>query len=303
VTEPHAPRLCADCGGELGEAARFCGHCGAPVDPRATGASGEPSGRTAGRRPLWLWLWLGVAAAVATALVAGALGLSRVVTDDDGQKAELVALQREVQSLRAAVRRLTATTASLGRRVGAQETAAKAGLAPVAARTLRSVYTIETAEGSGSGWAAWTQGGATFVITADHVVEDAAKVTVRQRESRWTGTVVETDPVDDLALVRVDREIGPPLWQDASVQPTPSVGDTLLLIGSPYGLEGTVTTGVVSRITYNEIQTDAAANPGNSGGPAVDRLGRVVGVLLSGGGENLNFAVPIRRACVVIRDC
>jgi S1-C subfamily serine protease len=93
------------------------------------------------------------------------------------------------------------------------------------------------------------------------------------------------------------------LWQDPNVQPTPIVGETLLLVGSPYGLEGTVTTGVVSRITYNEIQTDAAANPGNSGGPAVDRQGRVVGVLLSGGGQNLNFAVPIKRACIRIRDC
>jgi S1-C subfamily serine protease len=51
------------------------------------------------------------------------------------------------------------------------------------------------------------------------------------------------------------------------------------------------------------IQTDAAANPGNSGGPAVDRKGRVVGVLVSGGGENINFAVPIRRLCGSLRDC
>ena len=74
-------------------------------------------------------------------------------------------------------------------------------------------------------------------------------------------------------------------------------------LGSPYGLEGAVTEGVVSRITYNSIQTDAAANPGNSGGPAVDREGQVVGVLLAGGGENLNFAVPIQRACVTLRTC
>ncbi|HEU0337263.1 MAG TPA: trypsin-like peptidase domain-containing protein [Gaiellaceae bacterium] len=72
---------------------------------------------------------------------------------------------------------------------------------------------------------------------------------------------------------------------------------------SPYGLEGTVTTGIVSRVTDNEIQTDAAANPGNSGGPAIDREGGVVGVLLAGGGENLNFTVPVRRACVRLRRC
>ena len=51
------------------------------------------------------------------------------------------------------------------------------------------------------------------------------------------------------------------------------------------------------------IQTDAAANPGNSGGPALDRNGRVVGVLVSGAGENINFAVPIGRACARLRRC
>ena len=85
------------------------------------------------------------------------------------------------------------------------------------------------------------------------------------------------------------------LWQKPFL-PKPQAGDQLLLIGSPYGLEGTVTTGVVSRVTSKAIQTDAAANPGNSGGPAVDKQGRVVGILVSGGGENLNFAVPIERS-------
>jgi serine protease Do len=95
----------------------------------------------------------------------------------------------------------------------------------------------------------------------------------------------------------------PSLWQRPDLSLSPLVGDQLLLLGSPYGLEGTVTTGIVSRITYDAIQTDAAANPGNSGGPAVDRQGHVVGVLLAGGAENLNFTVPIQRACVTLRAC
>jgi S1-C subfamily serine protease len=66
---------------------------------------------------------------------------------------------------------------------------------------------------------------------------------------------------------------------------------------------GTVTTGVVSRVTKKVVQTDAAANPGNSGGPALDKHGNIVGVLVSGGGENINFAIRIDRACVKIRDC
>jgi S1-C subfamily serine protease len=60
---------------------------------------------------------------------------------------------------------------------------------------------------------------------------------------------------------------------------------------------------VVSRVTRDAIQTDAAANPGNSGGPAIDAKGRVVGVLVGGGGENVNFAVPIGRVCAKLRDC
>jgi S1-C subfamily serine protease len=81
------------------------------------------------------------------------------------------------------------------------------------------------------------------------------------------------------------------------------VGDELLLVGSPLGYEGSITSGVVGRVASDEIQTDAAAYPGISGGPAVDENGQVVGVLVSGEGENLNFAVPINKACVKLRRC
>lgn len=231
------------------------------------------------------------------------LGYRQLGSEQDDQREAVAALANRVQRLERSTARLGEQASALAGKVDDLQAAAAAGLAPVAARTLRSVYTIETPDGSGSGWAAWTEGGGTFLITANHVVAGVKRVTVRQRASSWTGTVTRTDRVNDLALVRVSKALGPPLWPDASVQPTPRVGDTLVLVGSPYGLEGTVTTGVVSRITYNEIQTDAAANPGNSGGPAVDKGGRVVGVLLSGGGENLNFTVPIKRACIAIRDC
>src|SRR5205823_12893547 len=85
-----------------------------------------------------------------------------------------------------------------------------------------------------------------------------------------------------------------PLWQKPR-RGAPAVGDELLLAGRPFALSGTVTTGVVSRVTKKLVQTDAAANPGNSGGPAVDKQGRVVGVLVAGGGENINFAIRIDR--------
>ena len=196
--------------------------------------------------------------------------------------------------------RLRATNKSLSQ--------TKAGVAPLAARILRSVFTIETPSGLGTGWAAWSEQGFTYLVTANHVVADAVAagahdVTVRQKGRSWKGVIGRTDPVNDLAVVQVNGTIAPPLWQTPNPALSPLPGDTLLLVGSPYGLEGTVTTGAVSRVSYDSIQTDAAANPGNSGGPAVDTRGQVVGVLLSGGGENLNFAVPIQRACVSIRTC
>jgi S1-C subfamily serine protease len=130
------------------------------------------------------------------------------------------------------------------------------------------------------------------------------KVTLKRNSGSWAAEVVKRNADRDLAVLRVEgRPIGAkPLWQKPLAN-KPRVGETLVLVGSPFGLGGTVTSGVVSRVRPKEIQTDAAANPGNSGGPAVDRKGRVVGVLVAGGGENLNFAVPILRLCGSLRRC
>lgn len=219
------------------------------------------------------------------------------------QEDQVAALESDVSRLEETTAGFAAANAALGKRLGAQEKATARGIATLAVRTLRSVFTLETPGGTGSAWAAWTEDGNTYLVSAAHVVDRYRTVALKRRGGRWTGRVRAVDKTNDLAVVEVRGEVAPPLWQDARQQAHPSVGETLMLVGSPFGLEGTVTTGIVSRVTYNKIQTDSAASPGNSGGPAVDRLGRVVGILLSGEGENLNFVVPIRRACVAIRDC
>jgi S1-C subfamily serine protease len=143
------------------------------------------------------------------------------------------------------------------------------------------------------------------LITANHVVEDSSpSVTLSRAGQSWQGEVTAQDAKNDLAVIHLDaRPAGAdPLWQKPK-RGVPSVGDELLLAGSPFGLSGTVTTGVVSRVTPKLVQTDAAANPGNSGGPAVDKQGRVVGVLVAGGGENINFAIRIDRMCAKLRSC
>jgi S1-C subfamily serine protease len=176
---------------------------------------------------------------------------------------------------------------------------------PVAARALKSVFTIEAGPNLGTAFAAWRTSRGTFFITADHVVAGHdGRVSLERKSGSWEGEIVRRDPKNDLALVRADGRPGGarPLWQRPR-RSKPRTGEQLLLVGSPYGLGGTVTTGIVSRVTRKAIQTDAAANPGNSGGPAVDRKGRVVGVLVGGGGQNINFAIRIERACAKLRGC
>jgi S1-C subfamily serine protease len=298
------PNRCPSCGAPTRADARFCGTCGTQFEE--TQEPQRPSGarwRTVG----WCALALIAAAAATTAVVS----LDKSSTERTARLQQAAQLQAGIDQMQSEVRALSARNAALAHRLAGTEKSllqTQAGVAPLAAKILRSVFTIVTPDGLGTGWAAWTMQGLTYIITANHVVADALaggthNVTVRQKGRSWRGVIAATDSVNDLAAIQVDGKIAPPLWQLPNDSLSPLPGDTLLLVGSPYGLEGTVTTGIVSRVTYDAIQTDAAANPGNSGGPAVDAQGNVVGVLLSGGAENLNFTAPIQRACVTIRKC
>ena len=225
------------------------------------------------------------------------------------QHAEYVALSHKLSAQVRAMKSGNARLAGSVKRTQKQLKRKDAGIAPLASRALRSVFTIETPDGRlGAGFAGWAEDDATYFVTANHVVAGGPNynnyVTVKRKGGSWQGEIAGQDAKNDLAVIRVAAH--PPgadtLWQRPEAN-TPRPGDQLLLIGSPYGLEGTVTTGIVSRVIKRYIQTDAAANPGNSGGPAIDRQGHVVGVLVSGGGENLNFAVRIDLVCQKLRAC
>ncbi|KZR65790.1 MULTISPECIES: trypsin-like peptidase domain-containing protein [Prochlorococcus] len=166
----------------------------------------------------------------------------------------------------------------------------------------------ERERGQGSGVVIDDQG---LVLTNAHVVErvDAVSVTLADGDQH-DGSVVGTDPVTDLALVRLDRGTRPeaaPLGDSDALE----VGDWAIALGTPYGLERTVTLGIVSSLHRNIsslgfsdkrldlIQTDAAINPGNSGGPLVNGRGEVIGIntlVRSGPGAGLGFAIPINLA-------
>jgi S1-C subfamily serine protease len=248
------------------------------------------------------------AVAVGVALLALGASMFVLVRQASVLSSERSARRAEIGKLQKEVTRLESRDVALSGRLGSAEKTLKrraTGIAPLASRVLKSVFTLETDRGLGSGFVAWRDSDASYLITANHVVEgQLGDVSIRRKGGAWSGEVLATDPKHDLALIRMDAKPAGavPLWQKPR-RALPKTGDELLLVGSPYGLYGTVTTGIVSRVTSTAIQTDAAANPGNSGGPALDKQGHIVGVLVSGGGENINFAIPIRQVCKKLRAC
>jgi S1-C subfamily serine protease len=181
-----------------------------------------------------------------------------------------------------------------------------------------SDVTIPESQGSGFVWDA--QG---HIVTNDHVVQGAKEIRVTFSDGvELPAEVVGADPDSDLAVIKVD----PALIELAPAEPGAidevTVGQRAIAIGNPFGLEGTMTSGIVSAIGRSipaltgfsiplAIQTDAAINPGNSGGPLLNERGQVIGVnaqIRSDAGVNsgVGFAIPInivqRVAPALIRD-
>jgi putative serine protease PepD len=170
----------------------------------------------------------------------------------------------------------------------------------------KGVVEITAGQGQGSGFVYDGEG---HIVTNAHVVEGATSVSVKFWNGKtFDAQVVGTDASTDLAVLKVSApasELFPLSLGDSSKL---AVGDAVVAIGSPFGLEGTVTSGIVSALHRemtspnhfaidNSIQTDAAINHGNSGGPLLNGQGKVVGVNSqiesnSGGNEGVGFAIP-----------
>lgn len=158
-----------------------------------------------------------------------------------------------------------------------------------------------------------------YILTNDHVVQGADKVTVRLQDGREFNGTVKRDFKSDLALIKIDAT-GLPSAQLADSAKA-KVGQWAIAFGSPFGLNDTMTVGIVSSLHRNQqigaggnaryyaslIQTDASINPGNSGGPLVDLYGRVVGINVaiespSGGSVGIGFAIPSNTAKYVMEQ-
>ncbi|MGV9412583.1 trypsin-like peptidase domain-containing protein [Nocardia sp. NPDC003693] len=287
-------------------------HFGGPGGPIGPGAPGQPGGYPGGPAPKKSMRTGLVAGAVALALfsggIGGAVGALATRADDGG----------------------TTITNALDapRQVNEVANAPAGSVQAVAQKVLPSVVMIRVAgnqaEGEGSGVVLSTDG---KILTNNHVVSGAgpnARMEVAFSDgSTAPATLIGADPVSDLAVIKVTDKKGlVPIELGASSNL--QVGQSVVAIGSPLGLAGTVTTGIVSALNrpvstsgeassqgavINAVQTDAAINPGNSGGALVDMNGKLIGINTaiatlgvseSAGGQSgsigLGFAIPVDQA-------
>ncbi len=252
----------------------YVGHVPPPPPP----VSGRPRGRS-----MWLMVLLAVV------LVASSAGITYLITtqQDDSTTPTTVASASADQN---------ATPIAVG----------EEPVADAAEVILPSVVQIQSADGVGSGVIYDSDG---LIITAAHVVAGNDTVTVRFNDGEQVqGTVLGGTSDADVALVKVDRT--GLQAAELALDNTPRVGQMAIAIGSPWDLQGTVTSGIVSAVNQpigclqpggncrSLLQTDAAINPGNSGGALVDRQGRLLGINVSifsasGANDGVGFAVPV----------
>ena len=174
-------------------------------------------------------------------------------------------------------------------------------------RDLFGLNVFEVPQGTGSGFI-WDQQG--HVVTNYHVIKDANAVQVTLSDNTmWDGALVGAEPSKDLAVLRISAPAHALTPSTIGTSKDLRVGQKVFAIGNPFGLDYTLTTGIISalgrsipsfgnRTIEGVIQTDAAINPGNSGGPLLDSAGRLIGVTTqiaspSGASTGIGFAVPV----------
>lgn len=242
-----------------------------------------------------------MAVVTALALFAGGIGLGWLVGSEPPAPSELEVAAATTTTTVAPIDPPPTVTPSPSPPIAPQDLSDEP-VADVAESLLPSVVQIELGQGVGSGVIFDSDG---LILTAAHVVEGRVGVTVRlSTGERLTGSVLGADSLNDIAVLEVDRT-GLPAAPLALDEPA-RVGQLAVALGSPWGLDSTVTAGIVSAVDrsldgQSVIQTDASINPGNSGGPLADRLGRVIGINVSifttsGANDGVGFAVPIDRA-------
>jgi putative serine protease PepD len=171
-----------------------------------------------------------------------------------------------------------------------------------------SVFQLEAGGSQGTAFVVASDEARSRLLTSYHVIAEAWRsyrrnVRLTGVEASAIGTIEAVDVEADLAVIDVEAT-----WSSLEVAPSqPETGEEVLVLGSPMGLEGTITRGVVSGTREGFLQLSAAVSPGSSGSPVLDAEGRVLAVVswkfTEQGAEGLSFAVPIKKACEKLLRC
>lgn len=255
----------------------------------------------AGGRGVAFGLRPALAAVMAVVVVGIPAAMANVIIRDEGVDQQALAAQaRDNQELR---QRITSLEARLN---GQPDWIA------TVRRVEPSVLTVETSTGLGSAWVAHSDSTGSDLVTNFHVVAEAwnagvSEVDVKQGDRTIKGVISRVDRDNDLAIVHVTERFA----SLPAVVSRPELGSTVMAVGSPLGLAGSLSIGVVSG--YRSIdgsdymQFSAPISPGNSGGPVVDSHGRVVAVAAAkfegSGVEALSLAIPVQTVCTMLVAC
>jgi S1-C subfamily serine protease len=183
-------------------------------------------------------------------------------------------------------------------------------------RSFFNLNPEEIPQGSGSGFV-WDNSG--YIVTNFHVIQNASRVTVTLQDgSAWDARVIGVEPDKDLAVLHIEAPSEHLFPVDLGDSSQLEVGRKVIAIGNPFGLDTTLTVGVVSalgreinsvtrRRIRDVIQTDAAINPGNSGGPLLNSLGQLIGVNTaiyspSGASSGIGFAIPVNTVKAIVPE-
>ncbi len=283
-------RSCSSCGRETSH--RFCPGCGTPA------AEQKPRAKPSRVRILFVLLTV----LALTGIAVGVAAYASLGSTKD-------ALQRDLQSSRTQVLALESNLQ--GVRTELEEIRGKLGLsldaAAISKAAMPSVFKVETRRGSGTAFVVASDGTTSTLLTNFHVVADAyqarGEIHVVKEELSWPASVTAVYVDDDVAVLHVGTGF-PALPAHTGVV---NQGDAVAVIGAPLGIEGTVTTGIVSRAEPEVLQISAPVNPGNSGGPVLDREGRVIGIAtfkaVGIGIEGIGGAVRMNLVCTRTGAC
>lgn len=287
---------------------RFCTQCGSPLDasgqcPVHGDRDAQPPAEAQRRDPRPL-----LAGAAVVLLVLSLVGGILMLRAD--QRSDNKRLRTDLSAVRQQLEAETAAANGLSRRLGELETKVNSQPDPaaVAKAAGASVFTVEAGDSVGSSFVIGSSGETSSLVTNYHVVEEEWEagrraVKLRQEGKDLDGVIDRISKANDLAVLTVASSL-PAL---AKATNEPAVGDSVLVIGAPLGLGGSVSNGIVSAFRDGFIQFSAPIAPGNSGGPLVNLQGQVIGVarskLVATGAEGLSFAIPISIVCTTVSAC